>query len=152
MRLIDTNTILLDSNDRTKEQVINTITELLHKDRRIRSKELFKCDLIDREIEASTSMGFGIAIPHTQSHQVKYSSIVFIKLENTIKWSGDDVQLIFGIAVPYENVDNIHLKILSKLARKLMVDEFRTALLNIHSKEDAIRELAFINDEVINGV
>jgi fructose-specific phosphotransferase system IIA component len=152
MRLIDTNIILLDSNDRTKEQVMHTITELLHKDNRILSKELFKSDLLEREIEASTSMGFGIAIPHTQSHQVKDSSIVFIKLKKAIKWNGDDVKLIFGIAVPYENVDNIHLKILSKLARKLMVDEFRTALQNINSKDDAIRELAFINEEMINGV
>ena len=131
---------------------MHTITELLHKDNRILSKELFKSDLLEREIEASTSMGFGIAIPHTQSHQVKDSSIVFIKLKKAIKWNGDDVKLIFGIAVPYENVDNIHLKILSKLARKLMVDEFRTALQNINSKDDAIRELAFINEEMINGV
>ncbi len=50
-------------------------------------------------------------------------------------WNNDEVRMVFGIAVPKDNKNNEHLKILSKLARKLMDESFRNELLKENNKK-----------------
>lgn len=103
-------------------------------------------DIYHREAEASTSMGFGVAIPHAQSSAVTIASVVFLRLKSGIEWNEDEgVRLIFGICVPQENVDNTHLKLLSKIARKLVNETFREELLTVKTLEECERLLASIN-------
>ncbi len=51
---------------------------------------------------------------------------------------------VFGIAVPFENGGDEHLKILSRLARKMISDRFRDELKNAKTKSDY---LALIKQE-----
>jgi fructose-specific phosphotransferase system IIA component len=135
---------LLDIDLKSKEEVLNNIAFLLEKDNRLNSTELFIKDVYLREEELSTSMGLNMAIPHAKSEGVKATSLVFIRLKNEITWNEEDkVKYIFGIAVPKDNEDNIHLKILSNLARKLINKEYVEYLAEIEDKQKCVELLSF---------
>lgn len=149
MELINSNLIKIDSQLKNKEDVIKVLATLLYQDKRINSIEHFISDIYKREEELSTSMGVGVAIPHTQSTSVTHASLIFIKLKQEIAWGKDtNIKLIFGIAVPKENENNCHLKILSTLARKLMDDSFREELCQLSNEADTLQFLKFINKQL----
>ena len=105
-------------------------------------KNLLKEEIYKREDIANTAIGNGIAIPHALSSEVKEAGLIFIRLKNPINWSYDDkVKYIFGIAVPKENKNNQHLKILSTLARNLMNENFKNELLKSKSTEECYKIL-----------
>lgn len=143
--IINKDLIIIDSYLETKEEAIENIGQLLFDNHRIVNSDLFIKDMYRRENEMSTSMGLGIAIPHAQSKHVTESSLIFIKLKKPIKWDEDFVEMIFGIAVPKDNKNNQHLKILSTLARNLMKKEFRNKLIQSTTKETVLKTLKQIN-------
>ncbi|OCN05447.1 hypothetical protein A4S06_08850 [Erysipelotrichaceae bacterium MTC7] len=148
MKLIDEKLIKVNIELNNKKEVIKEFSNLLSINDRISNKELFEKDVIERESELSTSMGYGIAIPHTQSESVSETSLVFLKLSEAIDWDNDKVQMVLGIAVPYSKREEKHLKILSALARKLMNEEFREGLLNVTLPSEAMQYLSFLNLEI----
>lgn len=144
MKLVNEDLILLDVDIKSKEDVLDNIAFLLEKDNRLYSRELFLKDVYLREKELSTSMGLNMAIPHAKSEGVKVASLVFLRLKNEIVWNEKDkVKFIFGIAVPKNNEDNIHLKILSNLARKLINKEYVSYLEEAEDKKRCVELLSF---------
>lgn len=134
MDLITENLISLDQNLSNKEEIIHSMVELLNKDHRLCNETLFIKDLYEREQIVSTAIGDTIAIPHAISCGVQYASLVFIKLNSAVLWNTEDyVKYVFGIAVPKENPNNQHLKILSSLARKMLDENFKQEIFNAHS-------------------
>lgn len=95
--------------------------------------------LVDREKEFETNLGDGIAIPHTKSRFVTRPAIIVIKTKNEVEWGGDyeeGVKLIICILSPDNQKDNIHLKLLSSLSRKLIYDDFKNGLLDASSEDE----------------
>lgn len=95
--------------------------------------------LIEREQEFETNLGFGIAIPHTKSSFVCKPAIIVIKPKDQVNWGGDyeeNVKIIISILSPDKQEDNIHIKLLASLSRKLIYDEFKNALVNALSEEE----------------
>lgn len=149
MELINENLIAVHTAMDNRIRVISNVAEMLYENHRIDSVDGFLKDVYRREDELSTSMGFGVAIPHAQSRHVLEPSLVFLKLDHPIQWNDDhNIEFVFGIAVPCENKTSQHLKILSSLARKLMNDDFRTALLQLENKKDSLALLKFLNNEL----
>lgn len=78
--------------------------------------------VMKREEESTTGIGFGVAIPHGKSAAVAEPSLAFGRSQAGIQYDsmdGKPVHLMFLIAVP-ETSNDEHLRILSKLSRKLM--------------------------------
>lgn len=147
MNVISQKLIELDIDIQNKDQVIEYISDLMAENSRANDKEKLIKDIYLREEEASTSMGFGVAIPHAQSSAVLEASVVFIRLKDEIDWNEDkDVRLVFGIFVPSENVDNTHLKILAQIARNLVNEDFRNQLLTVKTGKDCEYLLESINN------
>ena len=122
VELINEDLILLDIELKSKEDIINIITSLLEKANRINNREVFIKDIYKREEEVPTSMG----------------------MKEEVIWNDEDrVKFIFGIAVPKENEDNIHLKILSSLARKLINREYIELLGKVKDKQECVELISF---------
>lgn len=122
----------------TKDGVIDELIDMLVRDGKITSREKFKKAVLKREKEFSTGIGMGIAIPHGKSPAVKEACIVFGKSVNGIDYDsldGQPAHLFFMIAVPEESND-IHLKALSEISRRLMHAEVRNQLLEAQSFEE----------------
>ncbi|WP_238882221.1 PTS sugar transporter subunit IIA [Clostridium sp. YIM B02551] len=125
--IVDERLIELELNVKDKNEAINKLAEMAAKANKISSVDEFVKSVLMREEEFSTGVGNGIAIPHGKSKAVNEAMIVLGICKNFIEWDsldGDPVKIIFMLGVPEENANNIHLKILSNLSRKLMDEDF----------------------------
>ncbi|MBC1482131.1 PTS transporter subunit EIIA [Listeria sp. FSL L7-1509] len=131
---------------KTKEEAILALVDVLDQANYLGNKKLFEKDILEREATLSTYIGHEIGLPHAQSSGVERPCVVIGKLSQPVRWTTEDefVQLVFLIAVPEENEGNLHLKVLSKLARLLMHDDFRTQL----SELDDAATMALLNKSV----
>lgn len=141
--LLHDNTIILDLAEQTKDDVIATLSQELVNTGNITDLATFKTAIHNREKESTTGIGMGIAIPHGKSGAVTKPTLAFARSTDGVDWQsldGTSAQLIFMIAVPENNKEDIHLKILQRLSRKLMDDNFRQELLTAPDKA-AIKSL-----------
>ncbi len=107
----------------------------------VESYEDYRKSVERRELEISTNMGNGIAIPHGKSVSVLNPFFAFAKLDQAIQWNPDDeskVDLIFLLGVPDKSAANDHIRLLSKLAGHLVNDDFVESLRKITCLEDAL--------------
>lgn len=94
--------------------------------------------VMKREEESTTGIGFGVAIPHGKCSAVTEPSLAFGRSQGGIQYDsmdGKPVHLMFLIAVP-ETSNDEHLRILSKLSRKLMHEDVRQKLMTVTDVED----------------
>lgn len=140
--IITKNLIALDIELADKAAVIDEVANLLAADSRLTDRELYVKDVYAREEIVPTGIGNLIAIPHARSAGVSVSSLVFLRLAAPIRWNDkEQAKLIFGIAVPEANVDNLHLKILANVAKKLLDDKIKQVIDESPSKQQILEVL-----------
>lgn len=140
--IINESLIDLNVNLKTKEEVVRYLTGLAIKEGRVDNEDNYVQAVMNREKEYSTGMGFGIAIPHGKSAAVKEPFLCFGKVDS-VEWNsldGNPVNLVFMIGVP-EAAGSEHLKILAKISRKLMKQDFRDDLNNIKTSAELMEFL-----------
>ena len=140
------NLVVLDGEQTSKEEILSELADLMDRDGRLTDKEDYMRHVMEREKECSTALETGYAIPHGKCNSVKEPSVAFARLKNGITWGEDDeekIQVIFLLAVPEANAGNLHLKILSKLARRLMDNEFCNRISNVKTPEELVRVISF---------
>lgn len=79
-----------------------------------------------RELEGSTGMEKGIAIPHAQDVSIKKATMFLVKLKQPIDWKTFDNQPV-SIAIAFlipEHGSQEHLNYLSRVSKLLMHDSF----------------------------
>ncbi|KLE15489.1 fructose PTS transporter subunit IIA [Clostridium sp. C8] len=138
--LIKESTINLELTSIDKHSVLDEMIELLESDNVVIDKLQFKKDILSRESLSNTGIGFEIAIPHAKSKAVKEPRIAIGLSKKGIDYGSideQDVKMIFMIAVNEEQND-LHLKALANLSRKLMHEEFREKILKAESKKEII--------------
>ncbi|EGO65020.1 PTS sugar transporter subunit IIA [Acetonema longum] len=99
--------------------------------------------LLQREKEFSTDLGCGIAIPHTKSDYIARPAVLVLKPQKKLAWGddkdGEDVQMIISLLSLNEQGGDSHLNLLASLARKLVDEEFKQALLAARNEEEIFR-------------
>lgn len=125
MELMDKNLVLFDVEASTKEEVIGLLTDAMEKGGRLLNKEGYLADVLKREADSTTAVGFSVAIPHAKSVHVKEPSLAFLRLHAPVQWNEDEkVQMVFQIGVPSPGQGDRHLEILAQLFRKLVHEDF----------------------------
>lgn len=142
--MINTDIVFLDLNLKTKKEIIDFLIKKLKEHNYLNSSSKdFKNKILIRENEVTTYMGNSIAIPHAKSSDVKKPFITFLRLKKPLEWNGDTkslVNMIFMLGVPNKKSD-IHLKVLSNLAKKLINKEILNALAKTTSESEVIKIL-----------
>ena len=136
--LLAKESIKLNATIKDKDDVLNTMVDLMDKSGKISDKKLYLEAVRAREEEGTTGVGNGIAIPHGRCSGVKQAGLAAMSIKGGVEYNsldGKPVDLVFLIAAP-ESSGNIHLEILSKLATMLMDDEFVSKLKNAMTTED----------------
>lgn len=124
----------------SKAEVINELIEILDKDDKLANKEQYKAAVLRREEEFSTGIGLGIAIPHAKDGSVKEAALTLGISKAGIDYNALDgslAHIFFLIAVPAESND-VHLKVLSYISRKLMHEEVRNRLLSASTYDEVL--------------
>jgi len=130
-KIIGIDIIRIDSDCVTRDEVIKEMIGMLMVAGRIDTMDAVEEAIWQREDVCSTGVGFGTAIPHCKSPAVRVTSIVFLKLRKPIYWHSVDEQpadLVFMIAIHPGILENEHLKLIARLSRTLMHEEFRDSL------------------------
>lgn len=134
--LISQDCITLDNDLRSKEEVIKTLSDNLFLAGRCRYPTKLADDLWAREDVFSTGLGFGFAIPHTKSEHIEQSTISVSRLAKPIQWGDEEAQFVIMLTLNKHAAGDQHMKIFSKLARRIMHDEFRQSLMNASSTDE----------------
>ncbi|WP_298579466.1 PTS sugar transporter subunit IIA [uncultured Olegusella sp.] len=105
-------------------------------------------DLMERERQMPTGLTSGFAIPHTKSPNIDAVDVLYLRTNAPIAWESMDeepTQYFFVLLVPEANEGNIHLKLISELATRLLEDDF---IDKVKSMQDAHKLAAYINDSI----
>jgi mannitol/fructose-specific phosphotransferase system IIA component (Ntr-type) len=107
-------------------------------------KEIIRT-MIERENEASTGMGKGVAVPHVKSKAVKDVVAVVGQSSAGIDFSALDKQPVYSVILLISPVDDPdkHLQVMETVFRHLQQDKFRRFLRQCRGSEqieDLLRE------------
>ena len=125
--------IRLNSMSRTADEAIKELCDLLELNGRVEDAHALEEVVWQREQVYATDLGFGFAIPHGKAATVRASSIAFLRPRRPLKWLGknaEPVRAVLLIAVPATAKGEEHLKLIARLSRRLMHEDFRRQLLS----------------------
>lgn len=126
-----------------KMAVLHELVGLLENAYRIGNRSKLELDFINREKQASTGIGHGVAIPHIRSKQAKDFMLAFARSTTGYEFDSIDGQpahLFFVMAAPPYD-DTLYLKVFKSLAERLRYEDLRQELLNAESPGEIIRAL-----------
>ena len=139
------NSIFLNVEADSQKNVFKILGNIFSKKNKTLSSRVID-KLNERERLGSTSVGNGIAIPHTKVDGIKETQVIFLKLKNAVDFSASDgkkIDLIFSIIAP-ENSESDHLLILSSISnfirKKQKIDRLRGSA--------TIEEILFLFSEI----
>ncbi|WP_297200938.1 phosphoenolpyruvate--protein phosphotransferase [uncultured Pluralibacter sp.] len=133
--LVSAECITLDSDWRSKEEVLKGMTDNLLLAGRCRYPRKLEADLWAREAVFSTGLGFSFAIPHSKSEHIEQSTISVARLAAPVRWGDEEAQFIIMLTLNKHAAGDQHMRIFSRLARRIMHEEFRSALVNADSAQ-----------------
>jgi fructose-specific phosphotransferase system IIA component len=100
----------------------------------------------NREKEFSTAVNNYIAIPHCRDENVKKATVAVIQNNTMVKWTaGEECNLFFALMIPAENQNQIHIRILAKLAGMIMEDQFVENIRKCKSSTEMYKVLEPLN-------
>lgn len=128
----------------SKEALLKLLVEGLAATYEIADKELLYNDVLSREELCVTSIGLGCAVPHALSAALEKTVIAAAVLKEGIDFKAPDEEpvTIFLMMVGPKSGARIHLKLLSKIARLLHIEEFRRQLRHAKNPEDFLQIFA----------
>lgn len=101
--MIDVNHIIFIKEKSSKEMVLKYACDILYKNGFVK-KEFFE-SVIKRENIEPTELGNGVAIPHGSPEDVCVPKVMVIKLNYPVDWGNKKVDIIFLLALNFNNVD-----------------------------------------------
>lgn len=139
--LIDPRLVLLDLDDTDRDEALRRLTVALHDTGRVTDPDAFLAAVLAREEETGgTGMGSGVAIPHAKSEAVTAASVAVGRSSTGLDFGAEEeglADLILLIAAP-AGEDDLHVTVLSRLARRLIHSDFRESLRGAAAPDDVI--------------
>ncbi len=145
--MLNVKNIKLNMTARTKEEVIEELTDLLVQDGAVTNKEDFIRDVWLREEQGSTGFENHIAIPHGKSSGVSRTALAIGRTQHAIPWEtmdGSDVRCVILFAVCLVDQNATHIRLLAQVSGSL-ADEDIIAKLLVES--DPYKIIALFNSE-----
>lgn len=124
----------------SKEEIINSMIELVANSKNVVDKEKVRQAIFDREKIMSTGVGNGFAIPHGKTDAVKEIVAAFAVTERPVDYQALDdqpVRLVF-LLVGKDSLVGPHIKLLSRISRLMNKEGFREQLLASKSPKEVL--------------
>jgi PTS system fructose-specific IIC component len=138
-----------DSNDgfspkellEIKESILRELVDLLDLSGKVSNKNKLAVDIFNREKQATTAIGNGIAIPHVRTMQAKEFIIAIGRHDTGFEFDAPDNQpvklFICMAAPPYD--DSLYLKVFKSLAERLEYPGFLDRIMDAEDPHMIIR-------------
>jgi PTS system fructose-specific IIC component len=125
-----------------KERVCAELAALFSESGEIRNEHKFYLDLVNRERQASTAVGEGLAVPHVRSMQPRKLVLCFARSSTGVEYFSPDgrpVHLFFGVAAPSYD-DKVYLRMYKWLAHAFSREDWlRDALMAAEEPGEIMR-------------
>ena len=121
--------VILDSRSRTRAEAIRELVDQLFVVGRTDAPFAVEQAVWEREAASSTSLTHGVAVPHCATRHLRATTVGLLRLEQPIAWGEDEVRVVLLLAVR-DTEKQSHLRLLGRLARRLMHEHFRQVLLD----------------------
>ncbi len=147
--IVKRNHIFLNQKCENKAEILESIAKKSFELGISDNEEETLAALLHREEDMTTDLGIGIAIPHAKTDSVNKVAVIFYRNYFDVDW--DDGSLLRSCVVfltPESNIDNIHLKMLASVSRKLIDDDFRNMLMESDDKE----KIYLAMEDALSGV
>ncbi len=131
----------------SKNEAIHEVAQLAKGHPLLGDFQSFCRAIYERESTGTISIGYGVALPHARTEQVKDLLIVVGRLVEGITFDPTDempVRLIFLVGIP-KKMATEYLRLVGTLARHLKMDSLRQKLLAANDPEALIQ--AFVENE-----
>lgn len=118
------NDVFLHQTFNTRDEMFDFLAEKTIQLGIATDKEEVKEKLVARELEGTTGMMDGFAIPHAKSSNINKASLIIVKNEKGIAWDsldGQPITFIIGLFIPEHQKGTAHLQLLSSVAKMLMI-------------------------------
>ncbi|TCS81023.1 PTS sugar transporter subunit IIA [Pectinatus cerevisiiphilus] len=149
--MISRKLIFIRQSFQNRLAVIDFIAAMADKAGMLHDQQKFIATVLDREADISTSIGYGIAIPHGKTDAVKEAFIAYVNVKEAFEWDNitkDRVKAIFLIGVPEKHTNKLHLKAISEISKKLINNSFREELFRCQTEKEAFKLLNSINKKL----
>ena len=146
--LLDPELILINQAATTRAEAIKLATDQLYVLGRTADSRQTEAAVWQREQTYSTGFGHGFAIPHCKTNAVKYDSLVLVKLKTPVDWKALDdkpVHTIILLALCEHDASTKHMRVLARLARLVMDENFRAQL---ESEKDPQKLYEFLKEKL----
>lgn len=124
-----------------KQTVLKELVDLLDSGARVGNRSKLLIDYVNREKQATTSIGHGIAVPHIRSIQAKDFMLGFGRSTDGYEFASIDnqpVHMFFVMAAPPYD-DSLYLKVFKSLAEILVDENTREQLMTAEHPGEIIR-------------
>lgn len=148
--MINKNLVFLDEDVLNASEAIDFLVESVANEGLIGNKLDFKKSVWERENDMSTSVGYGIAMPHGKDDSVDSAFVAYLRPKSPFIWdlnTKDQVNSIFLIGVPGTGGEMDHLKIISSISKSLIHESFRQELLNASNVNDCFKILKEVEEK-----
>lgn len=148
--LIAEEMVVVHSESATKEEAIKEVVDKLYVLGRTEHPRTVEEAIWRRESVYSTGFGHGFAVPHCKTNAVATNSLVLLKFRNPVCWDsldGQPVTVMMVLVIRETDQVNGHMKIFSRLARRVMHEEFRENL----AKEQEPKKICVLLNESLTG-
>ena len=138
--LLQKNAILPDITQRGKNEVLHIMATFMATLYGLPDGEDIARKIIEREVDMSTGIGYGIAIPHARISGIDRLYLSVGRSLEGIEFKAIDelpVHLLFMMLSP-KNTSSEHTQILSKLSRIMSYEEVRSKLLEAKNAEELL--------------
>jgi mannitol/fructose-specific phosphotransferase system IIA component (Ntr-type) len=123
-----------------KENVLTEMSFLFEKTGKVANRSKLLNDLCNREKKASTGIGFGFAVPHVRTIQVREITMVIARSTPGIPFlsiDNEDVHILIGlICPPYADQD--YLKIFKRIAQMIEGSPLLEDLLECYTADEMV--------------
>lgn len=142
--LLTSELVTLRSDSLSKDEAIREMVDALYAAGRTEDPQRTEEAVWAREAAYATCLGHGFAVPHCKTDAVSANSIAILKLAVPIEWGSSDcgpVRMAILLAMRESGENGLHMKVFSRLARKLMDEDFRNRLLGIEDPRELISQV-----------
>ena len=136
-RILSKDVMQLDLPGSSKQEVIESLLDILMKTGKVKDREAAVKALLDREKKMSTGIQFGVAIPHAKTDAVdELLACVAIKKEGIDFGALDESDShIFIMTLSPEKRTGPHVQFLAEMSKVLQNAALREKMLHIESEE-----------------
>lgn len=139
-RILHASNVLMDLKAQRNFDAIRELASVLTDDGIVPDQKRFLADLIQREQQASTGIGKGVAVPHTHEDTIDRQLLAIGISQEGVDFASPDgapVHIVALLATPRKH-QKLHMELLAALSRLLQHEEVRERLINAADSAEVV--------------